>query len=555
MATTSTSNAGSLLSQASAMVAQTQAQGSTPFAGSSFSGGGGSNIKQETRYGQSGYVLPSGQWVNAQYASPDVSGAFASGGQWTPNQADATITPAMLEQKKITVPSLPDTTETEKLGLTVGNQNAQKMEMLNSPDIDNISNAMQKIFGTQDSSLNTLNTMTEQAGLKQSISRINELRNQIALQNDFLNAGISKIGNEAIATPIIGKQQRLLQDQQGRKIALLSAQLEAEQGNFNMAKDLVNMQYQAWKADSDRQFQVKTAVLDQLNRYEDKKFDLYKMKVENDYTQANKLEENRRQILTNYYQAGGKSGVTADAIGNAKTFDELMAVGGRYTMSALESQQLTNARLQGQKLRQEITPSDAEGGELYSGLKPATATAVRSQVSAFKTEPLVQNFAVIQEGRNFSNSISSKTTNPADDQALIYSLAKSLDPGSVVREGEYATAQKYAQSWVKAYGKGVTQAIAGTGFLSETARNNIKKTIETKYQSSKRSYDNIEGQYVVGINNLTGRNDGTKFLRSYVTPQNETVENSKNINAWTQAVQSLSDKFYSPTGGYIIPNQ
>jgi len=157
--------------------------------------------------------------------------------------------------------------------------------------------------------------------------------------------------------------------------------------------------------------------------------------------------------------------------------------------------------------------------QLYSGLSAATATAVRSKVSKFSTEPIIQNYATIQEGRNFASVISDTTTNPADDQALIYSLAKALDPGSVVREGEYATAQKYSQSWIQAYGKSVTQALLGTGFLSQEARQNIKKTIEQKYLSSKRSYDNLYNQYEASINSLTGRNDGNEFLMEYTTPE------------------------------------
>jgi hypothetical protein len=167
--------------------------------------------------------------------------------------------------------------------------------------------------------------------------------------------------------------------------------------------------------------------------------------------------------------------------------------------------------------------SDGSGGapgsnpQLYAGLSTKSATAIRQQVNNFKTEPVVQNFAVIQEGRNFAGSLSNQTKNPADDQGLIYALAKALDPGSVVREGEYATAQKYSQSWINAYGKGVTQAIAGTGFLSEQARTNIKDTIEARYKASLQSYTHLEKQYQTGIDSLTGRSDGAKFLRDYQT--------------------------------------
>lgn len=170
-----------------------------------------------------------------------------------------------------------------------------------------------------------------------------------------------------------------------------------------------------------------------------------------------------------------------------------------------------------------ITATGADA-PLYAGLSPQTSTAVRSVVTGFKSEPQVTNFIAVQDGYNFSQSIPDDTTNPSDDQALIYSLAKVLDPGSVVREGEYATVQKYAQSWVKAYGSGVKQAIAGTGFLSKEARKNIKATIATKYQSTKNTYENLTRSYASQINNLTGRDDGDKFLRSYSTDQSTTPQ-------------------------------
>jgi len=167
--------------------------------------------------------------------------------------------------------------------------------------------------------------------------------------------------------------------------------------------------------------------------------------------------------------------------------------------------------------------------QLYSGLKSPTATAVRWQVSAFKSEPTVTNFNQIQEWYLLTKSISDKTKNPTDDQALIYSLAKALDPGSVVREGEYATVQKYAQSWVDAYGTWVSQALNGTWFLSEKARKNIKSTIESKYNTSKKTYDNLYKQYEEGINSLTGRQDGAKFIKDYTVSESGTQASTPEV--------------------------
>jgi LysM repeat protein len=185
--------------------------------------------------------------------------------------------------------------------------------------------------------------------------------------------------------------------------------------------------------------------------------------------------------------------------------------------------------------------------QLYSGLSSATATAVRAQVSSWKSEPQVQNFATVQDGYNFSQTLKSDTTNPADDQALIYSLAKALDPNSVVREGEYATAQKYAQSWIKAYGKGVEQAILGTGFLSKEARENIKKTIAQKYTSTKMTYDNLYQQKISSINALTGRTDGARFLTDYAMSTGDDASGSNFDNLLGDlTVNEATKKAYLP---------
>jgi len=133
----------------------------------------------------------------------------------------------------------------------------------------------------------------------------------------------------------------------------------------------------------------------------------------------------------------------------------------------------------------------------------------------FRNEPIVQNFNVISEGYNFAKSLGSNTTNPADDQALIYAFAKAMDPGSVVREGEYATVQKYAQSLAQSYGKSVTQAISGTGFLTAEARNNIKKTIESRYNTSLQNYQNVYDNYVRRVNMVGGIQNGADFLTNY----------------------------------------
>jgi len=136
-------------------------------------------------------------------------------------------------------------------------------------------------------------------------------------------------------------------------------------------------------------------------------------------------------------------------------------------------------------------------------------------VSQFQSSPIVQNYNTIGEGFSFVKSLSNDTKNPADDQALIYALAKALDPGSVVREGEYATVQKYAQSMVQSYGKSVTQALTGSGFLSGDARKNIKSTIESRFRAAETSYKNLYSETERRVNLIGNTDKGSQLLNNY----------------------------------------
>lgn len=171
---------------------------------------------------------------------------------------------------------------------------------------------------------------------------------------------------------------------------------------------------------------------------------------------------------------------------------------------------LGRSRIYGEQVRPPIGRGDGGGGGTtitgpngeVIGLSNQQIDNISPVLGRFKAEPAVQNFQTIAEGYNFVSGLPNSTTNPADDQALIYALAKALDPGSVVREGEYATAQRYAQSWAQAYGKGVELAALGTGFLSETARNNIKSTITSRYKAAEKTYNNLYGEYRAQIEQL-----------------------------------------------------
>lgn len=154
-------------------------------------------------------------------------------------------------------------------------------------------------------------------------------------------------------------------------------------------------------------------------------------------------------------------------------------------------------------------------------------SSVTQKANQFDAEQQVKNFQITQEGWNFAQSIPSDTTNPADDQGLIYSFAKIMDPNSVVREGEYATVQKYAQTWLQNFGFNAARVVDNKEFLTKEARDNMKKTMKLKYDASVKSYDNARNSYINIIDNIAGKPVGSKLLQDYKV-NNNTQETDQN---------------------------
>jgi hypothetical protein len=142
-------------------------------------------------------------------------------------------------------------------------------------------------------------------------------------------------------------------------------------------------------------------------------------------------------------------------------------------------------------------------------------TRVDAKARAFDNQQGVKNAAVMSEAANFVSSLDPNTKNPGDDQALIYAFAKVMDPNSVVREGEYATVQRYAQSWGETFGFNAARIFSNTPFLSTQARANMKATILNRFNAARDQYLNLRRSYAQQINAITGAADGEDYLTDH----------------------------------------
>jgi hypothetical protein len=152
-----------------------------------------------------------------------------------------------------------------------------------------------------------------------------------------------------------------------------------------------------------------------------------------------------------------------------------------------------------------------------------TITRVDKLASQFDNEKVVQRYNVVAEGYQFARNINTATETSANDIGLLYAFAKAMDPDSVVREGEYATVQKYAQSWADQFKFKMERIFSNKPFLTKEAKDNMVATIKEKYNSIYPSYQNVFNEYGRRIDDITKqRETGTQYLTDYAKPYRTT---------------------------------
>lgn len=139
------------------------------------------------------------------------------------------------------------------------------------------------------------------------------------------------------------------------------------------------------------------------------------------------------------------------------------------------------------------------------GLTPSQInTTVNSIAGAFDNEPIVKAYNTVQDGYQTLQTIGTQTKSPADDIAFIYAFAKIMDPNSVVREGEYNTIQKYAQTWADNFGFSAKRIFSNTNFLTSDAKQKMLNALSPKVQSITTLYNNVYSEYQRQIQDAYG---------------------------------------------------
>jgi hypothetical protein len=139
--------------------------------------------------------------------------------------------------------------------------------------------------------------------------------------------------------------------------------------------------------------------------------------------------------------------------------------------------------------------ADAQGANEYLKLDEAQQKAADKFITDFGNEKTIQNLSVAGSYLNQMNTFGVGTPQykPSDDIALVFSFMKTLDPGSTVREGEYATAKNAGgipETIVNTYNK-----VREGKFLTDEQRRNFIETARKSYTGISKEAENIASRY------------------------------------------------------------
>lgn len=326
------------------------------------------------------------------------------------------------------------------------------------------------------------------------------------LQSDYNNVlssrdlGVAEYRNRPVPMQIITGQTQALNEQAGIKASTLKDKLALEQARRQAGLEVSKFGYEAAKDQA------------ALNKPQEVGGDLVQLnpatgKYEAVYSkpQENKPVEVNGQLV----QYDPTTGQYKSVFGSPK--QDLPASAQEYEYAVKQGYKGTYQQYQTEDANRKRSVTNINTG----GLSNQQNTRVNQITGQFDNEPIVKNYNIIAEGKAFVDSIPNNTQNPADQQGLIYAFAKAMDPNSVVREGEYATVQKYAQSWAQSFGFNAQRIFSNSPFLSAQAIANMKATINSKYAAAKTNYDNVYNEYGRRIEQQAGVSGGTNYLTNY----------------------------------------
>lgn len=374
------------------------------------------------------------------------------------------------------------------------------------------------------------------SGVIQARQQMQNTQNAINGITTKMNTDLLKLrgtaAQEGVVEAVYGGQQAQVTREATIKLLPLQAQLAIDQGNVEQAESNLDTLFKIYSSDAQKSVDLwnqKAKIrYDSKSAAEKRKLDEIADQKKFTLNQLNETISMQRKYMS-------------DSLGkNTRLFNALKNIQPPHNINSPTFEQDYQNFVQ--DLDEAVSKYGQQANPGSSGVLSSLPVSIQGKIvsiaNSFGDKPNVKKYIEAVDSVNIVNGIDPKSKNPADHQQIVYAFAKALDPDSAVKEGEYETIKKYAQSTLSKYGKEITNAISGIGFLSETAINNIKTTMNNTLNSRKPVYDNTVKETAKVINNIAGSNVADEIMINYSGGISTQNQNNNQID-YTSTLDSI----------------
>jgi muramidase (phage lysozyme) len=373
-------------------------------------------------------------------------------------------------------------------------------------------------------------TQRESAGLPALEAQLNTINSDIAslnsqyrqIQQEEKSRGrISAITSAKLARvqQELAPKYEQLQEQQQR----IAEQLQTANSTINTLMDLTGKNYQ--EARSDYEFEYNKAIQMQqlLNTQQDRDTANYKAGLE---TMTNLLKNSG---ITNWNELSDVTKVSLQTLetrlgqpGLARIILELGTQNPEISTS-IQDDGKGNISIIGydknsgniKYVKQIAGISKVTPEQKLGELTTKQQSIVQNYSTQFTNSPIVKDYnEVLYKKLSMEEILKGGVSGPAD-LSLVYEFMKALDPTSVVRESEYATAAKSGNIFQGIYAKFNGYLKEKGGILPQNVRSEFTRIIDNKLAVKEKQYNNLRNEYGNQINKQAGITDGSDYLINY----------------------------------------
>jgi hypothetical protein len=382
-------------------------------------------------------------------------------------------------------------------------------------------------FAGQSSGFDIQNEQLQRFGVTpEKLAELEDI--QLQLADRATESGVTQTRIAGAAGQTLGQGQReITQEQREESVrsAGLAARAAVLQGNINTGRQLANDAVNIALQDRTFQANAKLMQINQLKDVVDEESRQLLIAEERTYeAELATIKELKDNVANAIVSGASQSEIATMNDPNTPDADKLalaqsITARGANEMRALDigqksasirasnaSAALNEAELVAYNKAQE----DAANGILT----PEQMGTANDLNKDFESQPIVKAY---NEGLQKYIVLEDTLANGIDgvqDLQLVYDFMKSVDPTSVVRETEFATAAKTGNIFQGAYA-GFNKSFGTGGFLPQEVKDDFIRAARASFEAKNNQYYNVKSEYANRINNTLGTTNGADYLTAY----------------------------------------